>query len=191
MSSCGEPRFDPAERRILLELARRAIAAAISGEESPPRPPRVPENLRVPAAVFVSLHVNGELRGCMGSLVPEAPLVDAVADIARLAAFEDPRFEPVTEAELAELHIEISVLSPFERCDPEQIVLGRDGLMIRKGSCSGLFLPQVPLEWGWSREEYLDRLCQKGNLPVGEWRRPGVRLERFTAEIFAESIDAE
>ncbi|MFN2238841.1 MAG: AmmeMemoRadiSam system protein A [Thermoanaerobaculia bacterium] len=190
MSSPGrESQLDSSERRLLLRLARRAIAAALAGESARPDAASLPEALRVPAAVFVSLHLRGELRGCIGSLAPEAPLAEAVADNACLAAFEDPRFAPLTPAELPRLAIEISVLSPFEPCDPEEIVIGRDGLMIRRGARSGVFLPQVAVEWGWSRDEYLERLCQKGNLPPGEWSRPGVILERFTAEVFSETTD--
>jgi len=182
-------RLASSERRLLLRLARRAIAEALDGEPARPDGESLPEALRVPAAVFVSLHLKGELRGCIGSLSPEAPMAEAVADNARLAAFEDPRFAPLTPDELPHLEIEISVLSPFERCDPKEIVIGRDGLMIRKGARAGLFLPQVAVEWGWSREEYLERLCQKGHLPPGEWCRPGVILERFTAEVFSEATE--
>jgi uncharacterized protein len=192
VSSPGrESRLDSSERRLLLGLARRAIGAALGGEPARPDAASLPDALRAPAAVFVSLHLQGELRGCIGSLAAEAPLAEAVAHNARLAAFEDPRFAPLTPAELPHLAIEISVLSPFEPCDPEEIVIGRDGLMIRKGARSGVFLPQVAVEWGWSREEYLERLCQKGNLPPGAWSRPGVFLERFTAEVFSETTDGE
>ena len=192
MSSPGrESRLDSSERNLLLRLARRSIAAALAGEPTRPDTASLPDALGVPAAVFVSLHLEGELRGCIGSLAAEAPLAEAVVQNARLAAFEDPRFAPLTPAELPHLEIEISVLSPFEPCDPEGIVIGRDGLMIRKGSRAGVFLPQVAVEWGWSREEYLERLCQKGNLPSGEWNRPGVILERFTAEVFSETIEGE
>ena len=192
MSSPGpESRLEPSERRLLLQIARRAIAAGLAGEPTPPDTASLPEALRAQAAVFVSLHLRGELRGCIGSLAAEDPLAEAVAHNAFLAAFEDPRFAPLTPAELPHLEIEISVLSPFEPCDPEEIVIGRDGLMIRKGSRAGVFLPQVAVEWGWSREEYLERLCQKGNLPPGEWSRPGVILERFTAEVFSETTDGE
>lgn len=192
MSSPGrQARLDSSERRLLLGLARRAIAAGLAGEPASPDAASLPEALRVPAAVFVSLHLRGDLRGCIGSLAPEAPMAEAVAHNACLAAFEDPRFAPLTPAEFPHLEIEISVLGPFEPCDPEGIVIGRDGLMIRKGARSGVFLPQVAVEWGWSREEYLDRLCQKGNLPPGEWSRPGVILEKFTAEVFSETTDKE
>jgi uncharacterized protein len=188
-STCRQSRLDSGERRLLLGLARRAISEALAGEPGRPDTAEVPQALRVPAAVFVSLHLSGELRGCIGSLKPESPLADAVAENACLAAFEDPRFAPLTSAELPNLEIEISILGPFEPCDPERIVIGRDGLMLRNGSQAGLFLPQVAVEWGWSREEYLERLCQKGNLPAGEWRRPGVTLERFTAEVFSETTE--
>lgn len=184
-----ELRLDSGERRLLLGLARRAIAAALAGEPARPDAAALPDALRVPAAVFVSLHLRGELRGCIGSLAPEAPMAEAVAHNACLAAFEDPRFAPLTLAELPHLEIEISVLSPFEPCDPETIVIGRDGLMIRKGARTGVFLPQVAAEWGWSREKYLERLCEKGSLPPGEWSRPGVILERFTAEVFSETTE--
>jgi uncharacterized protein len=192
VSAAGrELRLDSSERRLLLRLARRAIAEALEGEPAHPDLAALPQALRVPAAVFVSLHLQGDLRGCIGSLAPDLPMAEAVVHNAWLAALEDPRFAPLTAAELPHLEIEISVLGPFEPCDPEEIMIGRDGLIIRKGSRLGLFLPQVPVEWGWSRKEYLERLCQKGHLPPGEWCRPGVILEKFTAEVFSETTEKE
>lgn len=183
----------PAERRHLLAVARRAIEAAAAGLPEPPIEAADPSPaLERDAAVFVSLHQHGELRGCIGSLEADTPLVRAVAENACRAAFEDPRFPAVTPAEVASLEIEISVLGPFLPVGaPESIVVGRDGLRIRQGWRSGLLLPQVPVEWGWSREEFLEHVCRKGGFASGSWRSGGVILEKFCAEVFSESTELQ
>jgi AmmeMemoRadiSam system protein A len=145
---------------------------------------------------FVTLRKHGELRGCIGYTAPSAPLAEAVRDNAINAATRDPRFPPVIEEELKAIRIEVSALqhgdsedTPFIRLhDVSEIVLGRDGLYLehagRRGG--GLLLPQVPLEQGWSREQFLDAICTKAGALPGAWNRPGVMLYRFSAQIFAE-----
>jgi AmmeMemoRadiSam system protein A len=155
--------------------------------------PRVDESsldpvLIRPSGAFVSLHTHeGDLRGCIGSIHPVAPLCHAVSANAINAAFRDPRFYPLEREELPRIHIEISVMSPIEAVtDPEAIEVGRDGLIVSRGGRAGLLLPQVATEYGWDRETFLAQTCGKAGLPPDAWRRPDCRIERFSAEVFGE-----
>ncbi len=146
-----------------------------------------------PRGVFVTLKKKGELRGCIGYPLPMFPLGKAVVKSALAAAFEDFRFTPLSENELKDLEIELSVLTVPEKISvkkPEEylkkIKIGRDGLIIEYGMYSGLFLPQVPTEQKWGMQEYLDHLCMKAGMPPGTWKQPGVVLKSFQAEIFEE-----
>ena len=139
------------------------------------------------AAVFVTLHEHGRLRGCIGTLVPHRPLYLTVAEFAYAAGFEDPRFQPVTEEELPELDLEVSVLSPLRRiASAEEIVPGKHGVVVTRGRQSGVFLPQV-----WEqlprKEDFLSYLCaEKAGLPPDAWRDAGTTLEVFTVFAFGE-----
>lgn len=182
----------PGERAFLLAGAREAIMDVLEGRgRTPARKPGGPEGaLREPAGAFVTLKLDGQLRGCIGTMTAHAPLYETVWQMARAAAFEDPRFLPLTAAEAGRLAIEISVLSPLARCaDPEAIRVGRDGLLLRKGARQGVFLPQVPVEWNWSREAYLEHLCRKAGLPPGAWKDPGAELFTFEALVFGGEKD--
>jgi AmmeMemoRadiSam system protein A len=141
-----------------------------------------------PSGAFVSLHTHdGDLRGCIGSIQPVAPLCHAISSNAVNAAFRDPRFYPLTAEELTLVHIEISVMSPIEVvADTDTIEVGRDGLIISRGGRAGLLLPQVATEYGWDRETFLAQTCAKAGLPADSWRRPDCRIERFSAEVFGE-----
>lgn len=178
------------ERRQLLAVARRAVAAKLRRETlSLDDVPLTPE-LERPAGVFVTLREGEDLRGCIGVLEAREPLFRAVASAAVSAAFGDPRFPSVTAEELDRLSFEISVLGPFEPvASVDEIVVGVHGLIAREGFRAGLLLPQVPGEWGWGREEYLDHLCLKAGLPAGRWRSGKVALEKFTAEVFSEESE--
>jgi AmmeMemoRadiSam system protein A len=114
-----------------------------------------------------------------------SPLWKVVQECAVAAATEDPRFPPVSPKELPELHVEISVLTPLFPIRPEDIVVGRHGLMVTQGRMRGLLLPQVPVELGWDREMFLDQTCAKAGLPPSAWRH-GATLQGFTAEVFGE-----
>lgn len=179
----------PAERRALLELARAAVVARVTGRAAPATGG---EDLPVQrAGAFVSLHRGGELRGCIGHIEADRPLPDVVARVAASAATEDPRFPPLTPAELPLVDIEISVLGPLERIDPTnpaQIEIGRHGLVIDQGGRRGLLLPQVATEWGWDRETFLEHLCLKAGLPRDAWRA-GAAVYRFEAEVFSEASE--
>jgi AmmeMemoRadiSam system protein A len=187
MIETSSGRLTREERRQLLSIARRAIEAKLGRETlSLDDVPLTPE-LERPAGVFVTLREREDLRGCIGVLEAREPLYRAVASAAVSAAFTDPRFPPVAPGELSLISLEISVLGPFEPVGSvDEIVLGAHGLIAREGFRAGLFLPQVPGEWGWGREEYLDHLCLKAGLPPGRWRSGKVVLEKFTAEVFSE-----
>lgn len=176
------------EGRRLLGIARQAIEAAVL-ERRQPDVEGYSGNLAEPGGAFVTLRREGELRGCIGHVEADEPLARTVANCAASAALYDPRFPPVSSAEVPHIHIEISVLSPLTDIAPDAIELGRHGLMISSGFHRGLLLPQVPLEWGWDREEFLDQTCVKAGLPANAWRR-GARIQAFTTQITAEPDDA-
>ncbi len=141
----------------------------------------------VPAGAFVTLRIDQGLRGCIGSIFPEAPLYKAVRDNALRSAFADPRFPPLDPVEFAGISIEISVMGPVTRVvDLNEIEVGRDGLIIRRGGRAGLLLPQVATEYGWSREEFLSHTCQKAGLDRLCWKDPDCSVEKFAAEVFSE-----
>ena len=130
---------------------------------------------------------HGELRGCIGYIEGIKPLWEAVRDMARAAALEDPRFPPVRPEEVPELEIEISVLTPLWRVkDIKDIVIGRDGLIIRKGWRQGLLLPQVATEYGWDVKTFLEHTCLKAGLPRDAWKDPEAEIWAFSAEVFSE-----
>jgi AmmeMemoRadiSam system protein A len=173
------------EKRRLLELARESIAERLSGTEtSPPRPSGA---LAREGGAFVTLHLDGRLRGCIGNFQGSGTLAQTVREMARAAAFEDPRFPPLIQGELDQVDLEISVLTPLTRTqDLESIQVGRHGIYIIRGGYRGVLLPQVAVEWGWDRDTFLDQTCIKAGLPPGCWRDPGTEVYLFTAEVFGE-----
>lgn len=175
------------QRRHLLRIARESIEAVLDGR--PPELPPPDEDLRRPAGSFVTLTRDGELRGCIGSIHPVAPLHQAVSNSAINAAFRDPRFLPLQKEELPEIEIEISVMGPIEQVtNVDEIMVGRDGLIVSRGRNAGLLLPQVATEYGWDREVFLSQTCMKAGLPPESWRAPDCRIERFSAEVFNEQV---
>jgi AmmeMemoRadiSam system protein B/AmmeMemoRadiSam system protein A len=179
------PELDEGAHAFLLSLARESIAARLENAPLPSPTVDDPELLR-PLGAFVTLKIGGGLRGCIGNLTGSGPLYQTVQQMAQAAAFEDPRFPPLTAGELEQVTIEISVLSPMQHINSaDEIQIGRDGLYIIKGSNRGVFLPQVPVEQGWDLPQYLDNLCEKAWLEPGCWRE-GATLYTFTAEVFAE-----
>lgn len=179
--------LNPQQKSQLLRIARQSIEAAFDKSRKVDLPDLDPE-LQRPSGAFVTLHSSeGELRGCIGSIQPVAPLVQAVASNALNAAFRDPRFAPLSPEEFERVRIEISVMSPIERVtDVSEIVVGRDGLIVSLGDRAGLLLPQVATEYGWDRDTFLRQTCLKAGLPADSWRRPECRIERFSAEVFSE-----
>jgi len=173
------------ERQALLRAARESIAAHFQGRRPALPPPT--GALAERRGAFVTLHGgDGELRGCVGLMRSDRPLLETVARMAVAAATEDGRFEPATEAELDELSIEVSALSPLEPIRPETVEVGRHGLLIGHSGRRGVLLPQVPEEHGWDRETFLVHTCRKAGLPDDAWKKPGVELLAFTADVFRE-----
>ena len=175
--------YSPEERRALLDVAHRSIEAALRDESLELTP--ASEHLAEPRGAFTTLHLHGKLRGCIGYVCAAQPLYRTVAETARAAAFEDPRFEPVALDEAEELKIEISVLSPLRPINAEDVVVGKHGLVVMQGGRRGLLLPQVPVEWDWDRQTFLGQTCLKAGLPSDAWQH-GAELQAFTAEVFGE-----
>lgn len=174
-----------AQKVTLLKLARTAIASRFGGEK-----PQVPtdEAFKERRGLFVTITQKGELRGCIGMMQSNKSIAKEVVDMAREAAFGDPRFPALRREELDSLNIEISILGPLIPVEEvSQIQIGRDGLLLRKGFNSGVFLPQVPVDWNWDLDSYLSQLCQKAGLPNGAWKSPDADLYRFEAEVFSEN----
>jgi AmmeMemoRadiSam system protein A len=177
--------LDSTERETLILIARRSIESALEG--TPMQWPEIPESLHRPAGAFVTLTIEGELRGCIGTIFPVNSLCQAVAENARHAAFDDPRFPLLTLEEYRGVEVEISVMGPVTRvADPAEIEVGRDGLIFARGARKGLLLPQVATEYGWDRETFLRHTCLKAGLSADSWRDGGGILEKFSAEVFGE-----
>ena len=172
------------EKRFCKDLVVWVIRDHL-GLASEPRPVFESRTLSEELGAFVTLKREGRLRGCIGNIVGNGPLVATIERMAGAAAFEDPRFPPLKAEELADLDIEVSVMGPLTPCpDPELVEVGRHGLYIRKSMHSGLLLPQVATEWGWDRETFLDQTCVKAGLPKGSWRKSKTEIWWFEAVIF-------
>jgi AmmeMemoRadiSam system protein A len=186
MTEASSDELNRDEQRWLLELARSTIAARLSDQPLPePQPPsgRLTEH----RGAFVTLTRGGRLRGCIGHVIGAEPLWRSVRSNAVNAAFHDPRFPPVEADELSEITVEVSALTPLVTIDgPDDVVIGRDGLVIERGATRGLLLPQVAARYGWSPAEFLDQTCRKAGLGAGCWRSPDARIARFAAQVFAE-----
>jgi len=160
ITGSSEHSIDGHATRFLLALARETIQCRLDGEPLPSREPDDPKLLE-PRGAFVTLKIDGRLRGCIGHVIGVAPLWRAVRDNAIAAAFEDPRFEPMRADELLHTHIEISALTPLRRVEFDDVMVGRDGVLLERGMARGLLLPQVAVEFGWDRETFLDHTCRK------------------------------
>ena len=173
------------DRQEMLRIARAAIDAQLAGVPlAPPAVASAPDA----SGVFVTIKQRGELRGCLGTLRLDRSLPEEVARCARDSAARDPRFAPLEAADWRESSLEISVLGPLEPVDPtdeDAIVVGRHGLVVEQGRHRGLLLPQVAVEWGWTREQFLRQTCRKAGLPDDAWRH-GARVFRFEADVFGE-----
>jgi AmmeMemoRadiSam system protein A len=166
---------------VLLDLARRALASAVSnGRGSPPGDIPRTSPLDEPSGVFVTLRGGDRLRGCIGLPYPDLPMAEAAWQAAQQAALEDPRFPPVTEEELPDLTVEISILTPHEPLGwIEEFELGRDGAVLEVAGRRSLYLPGVATETGWSIDEFFDHLAMKAGLPAEAWRLPEAQIWRF------------
>ena len=138
--------------------------------------------------IFVTIHKNGKLRGCIGYIEGFMPIREAILDLAMSAAFRDPRFQPLSPDEYKLVDFEISILSPIERIKSiDEIIIGEDGLIITKGMKRGLLLPQVATENNMSKEEFLSHTCMKAGLSPNEWKSSEVQIEKFSAVIIREN----
>jgi len=185
------------ERLAALDIARVSVARALH-QRYPEAVPAARSAaafegalngvLAEPAGAFVTLRIDHTLRGCIGYIESSDPLSSVIDEVAEKAAFEDPRFPPLTPDEFRRVHIEISVLSPMKRIKSiEEIVVGTHGLLLEHGWHRGLLLPQVATEYGWGREEFLDNVARKAGLPSGAWRDEMTKLYVFSAVVFEES----
>ncbi len=175
------------QKSLLLRIARETLENYLSGKKLPEIKVDDPVLLEK-RGVFVTLKKKGELRGCIGYIEGVEPLYLAVRTMAINSAVKDPRFRPVVFEELKDIEIEISVLTIPKRVkNADEIVLGRDGVIVKKGFNQGVFLPQVAEETGWSKEEFLSYLClHKAGLPPDAWKDPKTELYIFQAEVFSE-----
>jgi AmmeMemoRadiSam system protein A len=173
------------DREALVKIARGAIVAQVTGARAGIDVISVRDELgRRRGGVFVTVYCRGELRGCIGHIGDETPLVQAVADCARSAASADPRFPPIGTDELDVIALELSLLGAFEAVSgPSDIEVGRHGLLVEHKGRRGLLLPQVATEWAWGAEMFLAQTCQKAGLPLDAWKN-GAALWRFEAEVF-------
>ena len=174
------------DKKELLRLARMSIGYAL-GECGRPKKPEGGSALNEQCGAFVTLHLHGDLRGCIGYIEGRFPLYETVEEVAQKAAFEDPRFSPLTAEEFQAVEIEISVLSPLKKVrDINEIQVGAHGLVIDAGYTRGLLLPQVATEYGWGREEFLSHTARKAGLPADAWKRKDVTLYLFSSDVFSE-----
>ncbi len=182
-------------REQLLRLARQAIETLFTKKRIDPS---LTTGLEERRGVFVTIMKGGELRGCIGYPLPELPLAGGIVKAARAAALHDPRFPALQPEELGEIRLEVTLLTPPERIivdSPEEYVrkvkVGRDGLIIKRGFHHGLLLPQVPAEYGWNAETFLEHLCLKAGLPTNAWKEEGTIIERFQGEVYREEEGKE
>ncbi|NLX49980.1 MAG: TIGR00296 family protein [Methanospirillum sp.] len=179
-----------AEGRSAVSLARQAVECAVRRERIIRG--KLPPAFSEVRGVFVTLSKEGELRGCIGLPYPIAPLADAIAEAGASAALRDPRFMPVGQSELSRLQVEVTVLTlPVPIPGPAEsraahVEIGRHGLIVRGRGTSGLLLPQVATEYGWSVEDFLDHTCRKAGLSGGCWRSPEIEVSTFEGQIFRE-----
>lgn len=182
MSSLGSR-----DKQSLLELARRSLTLAVQGCESSDLADSEILPHEHAAGAFVTLRHRGRLRGCIGQLAANVSLAQVVAHCAKSAALEDPRFDAVCPGELAEIEIELSVLSPPENVTVEQIEIGKHGLLVSRGWERGVLLPQVAAQFHWNARRFLEETCAKAGFERDAWQDPATQIQAFTAEVFSES----
>ncbi len=173
-----------ADRNSILDLARRTIAAVASGEELPAVPDG--EVFRREGGAFVTIKMNGALRGCIGHFIGIGSLGKTIIEMAASAAVRDPRFSPVEPEEVNGLEIDISLLSPMIPAEAKDVIPGKHGVYMKYGFRSGTLLPQVATEEGWDRETFLTHTCLKAGLPPDCWKNDEVQIFTYTAEVFCE-----
>jgi len=178
---------------FLVKTARKAVTEFLSNGNRMKLESDLEEKFSFNSGVFVTLNNPDGLRGCIGFPMPEKKLSHAIIEGAIAAATEDPRFPSVKTNELNDIVFEVTVLTPpveIDVSDPteylEKIKVGRDGLIIKHSFSSGLLLPQVPVEYGWNVEEFLQHTCEKAGLARDTWKNESVKIEKFEGIIFKE-----
>lgn len=173
------------EKAQLLDIARNVVESHCRGEKTAEFGVDSP-TLKEARGAFVTLHKEGKLRGCIGHIRAEKPLIKTIVEMAEAAAFHDPRFPPVSSKELGLLEYEISVLTPLQRIKKvDEIEVGKHGIYMKRGSCSGLLLPQVATEWDWDRTTFLEHTCTKAGLPTDAWKDKQTEIYIFSADVFS------
>ncbi len=175
-----------ADKDALLEIARKSIENELAGRKAP-APEAISDTLKKKMGAFVTIKKRGQLRGCIGHIKALKPLHATVSEMARAAAFDDPRFPPLRKEEMTDLTIEVSALTPLKGIEnAEDIIVGRHGIYIIKGFRSGLLLPQVAAEHNWDSVTFLEETCHKAGLPSGAWRDKRTGIYIFSADVFGE-----
>ncbi|MCC6575428.1 MAG: AmmeMemoRadiSam system protein A [Planctomycetes bacterium] len=174
------------EGALLLKIARQSLETFVKSGKRSKLPDKLPGALQMGYGAFVTLQVDQELRGCIGTMTAHGPLAETVREMAVAAGNNDPRFDPVPEEDLAAIQYEVSVLSPMKVTKAADVTPGKHGVMIRRGQYSGVLLPQVATEHGWDRESFLNHTCMKAGLPPGAWKEGGTDIYTFTAQVFSE-----
>jgi len=178
------------QQKKLLSLARQTIREYSDNEQLPEPDFKIDFNdeiFKEKRGAFVTIHKNGKLRGCIGYIRGMKNIPETIVEMSRAAGFNDPRFPPLTRGEVDEIDIEISILSPIVPVeDIDEIEVGRDGLIISNSFRSGLLLPQVAREYGWSENQFLENTCYKAGLPADAWKWNDTKIERFSAQVFSE-----
>ncbi|TFF86284.1 MAG: TIGR00296 family protein [Promethearchaeota archaeon] len=194
-----EHAYTDKEGEIVCKTARKAVDSIVKDDKKISPPKELPEILERSSGIFVTLNkITGpdthRLRGCIGHPYPDMPLIQATIDSAISAALRDPRFPGVKPDELDKILVEVTILTPPEKIEvdkPEdylkKIKIGRDGLIVSNGFNRGLLLPQVPVEWNWNIEEFLNHTCIKAGLSQNSWRKDSkTEILKFQGEIFQE-----
>jgi AmmeMemoRadiSam system protein A len=177
------------QKRILLDVARKAIVNAVNIENSPDFDIDDPV-LNIKCGAFVTIHINDNLRGCIGNIVAQIPLWKTVRKMAVESAMHDPRFPSVSPSELKNIDIEISVLSPFEKIsDINEIEVGKHGIFIKYSYYQGLLLPQVATDYGWDRIQFLEQTCRKAGLNKDCYKEKICEIYIFSATVFREKLN--
>ena len=174
------------QKKILLDIAKKTIVSAVTKKSIPDFKIDDPV-LNLKYGAFVTIHKNGNLRGCIGNIIGTTALYKTITKMAIEAALHDPRFGPVNSGELGDIDIEISVLSPFEKItDINEIEVGVHGLFIKSGFYQGLLLPQVATEYNWDIKQFLEHTCAKAGLPRDCYRGKSCEIFIFSATVFGE-----
>ena len=177
--------LDAHEKELLLKAARESITAKLEGRNPSYDDPTAA--LLEKCGAFVTLHMKGKLRGCIGHMTGGEPLFETVKEMAAASAFQDPRFSSLTPDELTDIDIEISVLTPLKKIDTvDSIEVGKHGIYVSSGTYSGVLLPQVATEQGWDRDTFLTHTCYKAGMKATCWKDPKTEISTFSAIVFGE-----